>query len=67
MFRNDKDQDREEWAGAGIVFVVIVLAAVAVMLLVSTADFGDRDRPATPRTPGPCEPFCPKPTATGQP
>ncbi|MBH0775886.1 hypothetical protein [Nocardia bovistercoris] len=67
MFRNDNENDREEWAGASVVFVLIVLVAVVAMILVSTADFGDRDRPTTPRTPGPCEPFCPRPTIQSQP
>ncbi|MEV0295251.1 hypothetical protein [Nocardia sp. NPDC050710] len=61
MFWNNDDDDRVDWGGATVIFALIVLLAVAVLILVSTADFGDRTRPTAPRTPGPCEPFCPAP------
>ncbi|MEU2253081.1 phage holin family protein [Nocardia xishanensis] len=61
MFWNDDDRQRnrtEEWAGATIVFGILLVLAIVLAILVSTADFGDRSRPTTPRTPGSCQPFC---------
>ena len=59
MFNNNDDV---HWGGASVIFALVVLAGIAVMILVSTADFGDRERSSVPRTPGPCEPFCLHPT-----
>ncbi|MEU8898546.1 hypothetical protein [Nocardia sp. NPDC048505] len=58
----DEDRRQTDWAGAAIVFVLLLIGAVVLLVLVSTADFGDRPATSVPRTPGPCAPFC-----TGQP
>ncbi|MET7771211.1 hypothetical protein [Nocardia sp. NPDC005366] len=62
MFQNNDDRG-VDWGGTAVVLALLLVAAVFVLILVSTADFGDRDRPTAPRTPGPCEPFCPAPPA----
>ncbi|MET8648249.1 MULTISPECIES: hypothetical protein [Nocardia] len=59
MFHNN--DDGVDWGGTTVVLVLVLVAAVLVLIVVSNADFGNRDRPTAPRTPGPCEPFCPAP------
>ncbi|MEV5833790.1 hypothetical protein [Nocardia sp. NPDC052112] len=60
MFRDD-DRDRPiNWGRSAILLVLVLGVAVVLMLLVVTADFGDKSPTTTvPKTPGACAPFCP--------
>ncbi|WP_433711472.1 hypothetical protein ACQP2U_35280 [Nocardia sp. CA-084685] len=60
VFRDDNDRDPINWGRSAIILVLVLGIAVVLMLMVVTADFGDKS-PATtvPKTPGACAPFCP--------
>ncbi|WP_433682954.1 hypothetical protein [Nocardia sp. CA-119907] len=63
MFGNDDDYGRPRpinWGRSAVVLVLVLGLAVILMLLVATADFGDKSPSTTvPKTPGQCAPFCP--------
>ncbi|WP_433199955.1 hypothetical protein ACQP1G_07550 [Nocardia sp. CA-107356] len=63
MFGNDDDYREPRpinWGRSAIVLVLVLGLAVILMLLVVTADFGDKSPSTTvTKTPRPCAPFCP--------
>ncbi|MFR9751055.1 hypothetical protein ACL02S_08455 [Nocardia sp. 004] len=67
MFLWDDDKRRPRplhWGWTMLALGAVLLFAVLMVYLVSTADFGDTPRTTTPRTPGPCAPFCPEPAVS---
>jgi hypothetical protein len=60
MFRNDDREPRPvNWGRSAVFLLLVLIGAFALMLLVVTADFGDKTPTTVPTSPGSCAPFCP--------